>query len=122
VTFKPEGHIVSGSIDPDKISISTSKIKPTGRQVVIKMDPLPEKSEGGLWLAGDARNIDYEFATVMAVGPGDFALKTGIRMPLDVKVGDRVILGRYCGADFEFEGEKLKILPEEQIYCIVEDE
>jgi chaperonin GroES len=118
---KPDGYLNPG-IDPERINISTRKIKPTGRQVVLLVDPLPEKSEGGLWLAPEARNIDYEFATVMAVGPGDYALKTGVRMPLDVKPGDRVIIGRYCGADFEFGGERYKILPEEQIYCVVEEE
>jgi len=108
--------------DPDSISLTSApeKMKPLGNQVVVKLDPLPEKSEGGLWLAADSRDHEHHTGTVVAVGPGKVAPKTGIRCPMELEPGDKVLLGRYVGANFEHEGNVYRIMPEEQIYCVVE--
>lgn len=109
--------------DPEEIFLSRAagKIKPIGNQVVVKLDPLPEKSEGGLWLATDSRDHEHQTGRVMAVGPGKVAPKTHIRYPMELKVGDKVLLGRYVGANFKFEGNIYRIMPEEQIYCRIEE-
>jgi chaperonin GroES len=110
--------------DPDQIKLGSnpSKIKPMGNQVVVKLDPLPEMSESGLLhLATDSRDHEHRIGTVMAVGPGWIAPKTGIRCPMELVVGDRVLIGRYVGAQFTFEGETFQIMPEEQIYCAIEE-
>jgi chaperonin GroES len=108
--------------DPDTISLNGApeNMRPLGNQVVVRLDPLPEKSEGGLWLALDSRDHEHHTGTVIAVGPGKVAPKTGIRHPMELKVGDSVLLGRYVGANFTYEGEVYRIMPEEQIYCVVE--
>lgn len=109
--------------DPDRISLDSppEKMRPTRDQVVVKLDPLPEKSEGGLFLPTDSRSHEHHMGTVIAVGPGWVAPKTGNRCPMQLKVGDKVLLGRYVGADFEYEGETYRIMPEHQIYCSVEE-
>jgi len=105
--------------DPDLTELSTDKLKPLGGQVVILVDKLEDKSAGGIWLSEDRRDIDYLFGTVVAVGPGKVAPKTGVRCEMDVKPGDKVIFGRYAGADFEFEGQKYRIMPEIHVYAVV---
>lgn len=109
--------------DPDSIELSSApqKMKPISNQVVVKLDPLPEKSEGGLFLAPDSRDHEHHTGTIVAVGPGKVASKTNIRYPMTVKVGDRVLLGRYVGSNLTFEGETYRIMPEEQLYCVIED-
>jgi co-chaperonin GroES (HSP10) len=44
-----------------------------------------------------------------------------VLIPNELKVGDRIIIGRYVGADFVFEGETYKIMPENQVYAVVEE-
>lgn len=109
--------------DPDTISLSSApqKMKPIGNQVVVKLDPLPEKSDGGLFLAPDSRDHEHHTGTIVAVGPGKVAPKTHIRWPMETKVGDKVLLGRYVGANFTFEAETYRIMPEEQLFCVIED-
>ena len=110
--------------DPDKIDLvgNPSKLRPTGNQVVVKLDKLPEKSAGGLYLAPESRDHEHHTGVVVAVGPGKVALKTGIRCPMSLKVGDKVLLGRYVGADFKYEGDTFRVMPEEQIYCSIEED
>jgi chaperonin GroES len=109
--------------DPEDIFLENDpeKMRPLGNQVVIKLDPLPEKLGSGLLYAtGENRSEEHRTGTVIAVGPGKVATKTGIRCPMDLKSGDRVLLGRYVGADFKYGGETYRVMPEEQVYCAVE--
>ena len=102
--------IKPGDIDPAKTSVSSVNLRPVGGNVMIKIDPLPEKTESGLlYMPVDSRAIDYLYGTVIAVGPGVYAKKTGLRMTPDVKAGDRVVIGRYTGAEFTHEGQAYKI-------------
>ena len=109
--------------DPDTVSLECApqKMRPIGNQVVVKLDPLPEKSEGGLFLPVDNRSQEHHTGTVVAVGPGKVAPKTHVRYPMETKIGDKVLLGRYVGSNLEFEGQTYRIMPEEQLYCIIED-
>jgi len=110
------------SIDPDQIKLASdpTKMKPTGNQVVVELEPFVEKSAGGLFLPTDSRMHEHRVGTVIAVGPGKIAYKTGVRCPMDLKVGDKVLLGRYIGADFQYNNKTYRIMPEEQIYCAIE--
>lgn len=109
------------SIDPPKTTLSSPNLRPVGGNIVIKLDPLPTKTENGtLYLPVDARIIDYLYGTVIAVGPGLYAPKTGIRMKPDVEPGDKVVIGRYTGAEFVHNRETYKICFEKDIYCVVE--
>jgi len=109
------------SIDPDKTEISTNKLRPIGDQVVIKLEEIPTATESGVILVSDSRMFDYLYGEVVAVGAGRKNLKTGILIPNELKVGETVVIGRYVGADFVFESETYKIMPEHQIYAVIEE-
>ncbi len=108
-------------IDPDKIDVSTNKLRPIGDQVVVKLEKIPTESEAGIVFVEDSRMFDFLYGEVIAVGAGRKNLKTGVLIPNELKVGETVILGRYVGADFVFEGETYKIMPEHQIYAVIEE-
>jgi chaperonin GroES len=68
-------------------------IKPLGDRVVIKKLEAEEKTKGGIVLPGQAKEQPL-MAEVVAVGPG--AVEDGKTIPMDVKVGDRVIFSKYA--------------------------
>jgi chaperonin GroES len=109
--------------DIESISVESNpeKMKPIGNQVVIKLEPLPEKTESGLYLPVDSKAHEHCQGTVVAMGPGKVAPKTGIRYPMELKVGDKVLIGRFGGANFDFEGQTYRIINEEQVYCVIEE-
>lgn len=115
---------MSNNYDIESIPVESNpeKMKPIGNQVVIKLDPLPEKTESGLYLALDSKAHEHCEGTVVAVGPGRVAPKTGIRYPMELQVGNRVLIGRFGGANFDFEGQTYRIINEEQVYCVIEGE
>lgn len=93
-------------------------IKPLGDRVLVK--PLPEKevTKGGIVLPDTAKEKPQE-GTVVAVGPGK-TLESGKVGPLSVKVGDKVLYGKYSGTEITVDGEEYLIIREEDILAIVE--
>mgnify|MGYP000949119573 CR=1 FL=1 len=91
-------------------------IKPIGDRVLIKINEAEEKTKGGIVLPDAAKERPHE-GTVIAVGSGKRA-KDGTIIPFTVKVGDNVIFGKYSGNDIELDGEKYKILAEDEILAI----
>ena len=59
--------------------------------------------------------------TVEAAGPGRVS-KTGSRLPLDVRVGDRVLFGQYGGQDVTIGGTEYVIVREDEVHGVIEDE
>ena len=92
-------------------------IKPLGERVVIKKLEAEEKTKSGIVLTGSAKERPQE-AEVVAVGPG--ALVEGQRVPMEVKVGDKVLYSKYAGTEVKVEGEEYTILKQEDILAIVE--
>lgn len=92
-------------------------IKPLGERVVIKKYEAEETTKSGIVLTGSAKEKPQQ-AEVVAVGPG--ALVDGKRVPLEVKVGDKVLFSKYAGTEVKFSGEEYTILKEEDILAIVE--
>jgi chaperonin GroES len=68
--------------------------------------------KGGIIIPDTAKEKPQE-GEVMAVGAGK--LEKGERVPMDVKVGDRILFGKYSGTDIKIEGEEYLILREEEI-------
>ena len=99
------------------------KFRPIHNKVLIKLDPFENKTPGGLWKPPGAHHIEHRTGTIMAVGPGKFCAKKGIRIPCTLKLGDKVLLDRYLGdvAEFEQNGETYRILPEDTIHCRIDD-
>lgn len=97
-------------------------IRPTTDRVVVKRDDAEEKSAGGIFIPDSGKEKPSR-GTVVAVGPGPL-LKGGdsatAREPRDVKVGDKVLFGKYAGAEVEVEGQKLVIMSHGDLLCVFE--
>lgn len=93
------------------------KIKPIEDRVVVKPDAAEERSKGGIVLPDVAKEKPV-FGTVEAVGPGR-TLENGVVAKPQVKVGDRVLYGKYAGADVKIDDREVKILKEADLYAIV---
>lgn len=95
------------------------KIRPLHDRVVVRRKEEEEKTAGGIVLPGSAKEKPNQ-GEVIAVGNGR-VLENGEVRPLDVKVGDMVVFGKYAGSDtIEVEGEELVILSENDIKAVIE--
>ncbi len=86
--------------------------------VLVKRADAESKTRAGLFLPEASRETSDQ-AVVVAAGPGRLD-KKNVRVPLTVKVGDRVLLGRWSGEELELEGVKHLVVREADILGIVE--
>jgi len=94
------------------------EIKPLGDRIVVKPLEAENKSKGGIVLPDTAKEKPQE-AKVVAVGKGK-VLENGTVQTPEVKVGDKVLYGKYTGNEITTkEGEELLILREEDILAII---
>ncbi len=94
------------------------KIRPLQDRVIVKRIEEEEKSKGGIIIPDTAKEKPQE-GRVVAVGKGKVN-DNGKITPLDVKVNDRVLFGKYSGSDISIDGEEHLIMREEDILGIVE--
>lgn len=93
-------------------------IQPLGDRVLVKPLEAEEKTKGGIVLPDTAKEKPQE-GEVIAVGSGKL-LDDGSTKALEVKVGDRVLYGKYSGTEVTTkEGEELLIMREEDILAII---
>ena len=92
-------------------------IKPIGDRVVIKVLESEEKTKGGIVLPDTAKEKPQE-GKIVAVGSGE--LIEGKRVPLEVKVGDRILFSKYAGTEVKLDGEEYLILRQSVILAILE--
>ena len=92
-------------------------IKPLSDRVAIKKLEAEEKTKGGIILASAAKEKP-QVAEIIAVGPGEVV--DGERVPMDVKVGDKVILGKYAGTEVKLDGEEYILVRQSDILAVVE--
>ncbi|MGB9773089.1 MAG: co-chaperone GroES [Bacteroidota bacterium] len=93
------------------------KIRPLADRVIIKPAPAEEKTKGGLVLPDTAKEKPVQ-GEVIAVGPGR-TTDDGKHIPMEVKVGDRVLYGKYSGTEVTIEGEEYLIMRESDIFAIL---
>ena len=93
-------------------------IRPLNDRVVVKRLEAEEKTASGIVLPGSAAEKP-DMGEVLAMGNGKL-LENGDRQALDVKVGDKVIFGKYSGQTVKVDGEELLVMREEDIFGIVE--
>ena len=93
------------------------KLKPLADRVVIKPSPAEEKTKGGIILPDTAKEKPV-VGEVVAVGPGKVT-EDGKKIAPEVKVGDKVLYGKYSGTEVTVEGEELLIMREADIFAIV---
>ena len=94
------------------------KFRPLHDRVVVRRLEGEEKSKGGIIIPDTAKEKPQE-GEIVAVGPGarDDA---GMLVPLDVKVGDRIIFGKWSGTEVKIDGEDLLIMKESDVMGVVE--
>jgi chaperonin GroES len=97
---------------------SKLKLKPLGGRVILEAIEQEEVTAGGIILPETAKEKPQE-GNVLAVGPGDRDEK-GVRIAMDVKVGDKVLFAKYSGTEVKMDGRKLLILRESDLLAIVE--
>ncbi|MFA6730580.1 MAG: co-chaperone GroES [Eubacteriales bacterium] len=94
------------------------KLRPLGDKIVIKMAEAEETTKSGIVLAGSAKEKP-QFAFVVEVGPGAYDDK-GVLVPMEVKVGDKVITSKYSGTEIKIESEEYVVIRQGDVLCIVE--
>jgi chaperonin GroES len=96
------------------------KVRPLHDRVVVRRKEEEKKTAGGIVLPGSAAEKPNE-GVVVAIGNGR-VLDNGDLRPVDVKVGDIVVFGKYAGSDtVEVDGEELIILNESDIKAVLLD-
>ena len=93
-------------------------IKPLADRVVVKLVEAEEKTKTGIFLTASAQEKP-QVAEVVAVGPGAYS-DDGKLIPMDVKIGDKVITGKYTGTEVKMDGVEYTIVKQSDILAIVE--
>ena len=96
-----------------KISVS---IAPLADRVVVKALEEAAPMRGGLYIPDTAKEKPQQ-GEIIAVGPGRF--EKDKRVPMDVKAGDKVLYGKYAGAEVTIDGEQLLILRESDVLAVI---
>jgi chaperonin GroES len=92
-------------------------IRPLHDRVLVKRIEQDEQVRGGIIIPDTAKEKPQE-AEVIAVGPGKLD-EDGKRMPMDVKKGDRILVGKYSGSEIKIEDEDYVILREDEILAVI---
>nr|MBQ8890867.1 co-chaperone GroES [Clostridia bacterium] len=94
------------------------KLKPLFDKVVLRRIDAVETTKGGIVLPGSAQEKP-QVSLVVAVGPG--GLVDGKEVSMTLKVGDRVIIGKYSGTEVKLDGVDYQIVSQADVLAVVED-
>ena len=94
------------------------KLKPLGDRVLVKPSEEKEVKKGGIIIPDTAKEKPQE-GEIVAVGKGKLT-EEGKLIPLDVKVGDKILFGKYSGSEIKIEGKDYIIMHQEDIFGIIE--
>jgi chaperonin GroES len=94
------------------------KIRPLHDRVIIKRLEEERTSPGGIVIPDSAAEKPVQ-GKVMAVGKGKI-LEDGTVRPLDVKVGDKILFGKYSGTEIKIDGEELVVMREDDLMAVFE--
>ena len=92
-------------------------IKPLEDRIVVQASEAETTTASGLVIPDTAKEKPQE-GTVLAVGPGRF--EDGNRVPLDVKVGDKVLYSKYGGTEVKYAGEEYLVLSARDVLAVIE--
>ena len=95
-----------------------ASFRPLHDRVLVKRVKEEEKTRGGIIIPDTAQEKPQE-GEVVGVGPGARD-EDGERIPLDVKVGDRILFGKWSGTEVKIDGEELLIMKESDIMGVIE--
>ena len=95
------------------------KVKPLYDRILVQRMEPQEQVRGGIIIPDTAKEKPME-AKIIAVGEGKYD-DNGKRVPLEVKTGDHVLIGKYAGTEIKVDDEEYVILREEEVLAIVQD-
>jgi chaperonin GroES len=111
----------AGGADPEFANPTQEelmKFRPLHDRVVVKRIDAEEKTKGGIIIPDTAKEKPQE-GEVVAVGPGARD-EAGKLVPIDLKVGDRILFGKWSGNEIKLDGEDLLIMKESDVMGVVE--
>ncbi len=94
------------------------KVKPLHDRVIVKRIEEDETTKGGIIIPDTAKEKPIQ-GEVVAIGEGKIH-EDGSRRPVDVKVGDRVLFGKYSGTEVKFDDDDFLVMREDDVMAIVE--
>ena len=94
------------------------KIRPLHDRVIVQRIAEEEETKGGIIIPDTAKEKPQE-GKVIAVGPGKI-LDSGTKITMDVKVGDKILFGKYSGTEIKIDGEEYLMMREDDILGVVE--
>ncbi len=92
-------------------------LKPLDDRVIIQLEKAEETTKGGIILSTGSQEKP-QIAKVVAVGPG--RVVDGKLVEMQLKVGDRVITGKYSGTEVKYQGEDYIIVRQDDVLCVVD--
>jgi chaperonin GroES len=110
---KPAGKVVQDCLSQEE----DMKFRPLHDRLVVRRIEAEEKTAGGVIIPDTAKEKPQE-GEVLAVGPGSRDEK-GALVPLEVKVGDRILFGKWSGTEVRINGEDLLIMKESDVLGIL---
>src|SRR5512140_3340431 len=99
--------------------MAKTKFRPLHDRVIVKRVEAEEKSKGGIIIPDTAKEKPQQ-GEVVAVGPGGRD-ENGKLVPIDVKVGDRVLFGKWSGTEVKIDGQELLIMKESDIMGVLDE-
>jgi chaperonin GroES len=94
------------------------KIRPLHDRVIVKRLESETKSAGGIVIPDSAAEKPVQ-GKIVAVGKGKI-LEDGTVRPLDVKIGDKILFGKYSGTEVKVDGDELVVMREEDVMAVIE--
>lgn len=94
------------------------KVRPLADRILVKREEAKETMRGGIVIPDSAKEKPQE-AKVVAAGPGRLD-DNGKRVALEVKVGDRILIGKYSGTEVKIDNEEHIILREDDVLAVIE--
>jgi chaperonin GroES len=92
-------------------------VKPLGDRILVRRVEEEEVKRGGIIIPDTAKEKPQQ-GEVLAVGPGRLN-DEGKRIPLEVKTGDRILMGKYAGTEVKLDGEECLILREDDVLAVL---
>src|SRR5512137_1332249 len=93
------------------------RIRPLHDRIIVKRTEEEEKTKGGIIIPDTAKEKPAE-GKVIAAGEGRVK-KDGTKIPLEVKVGDRVLFSKYAGSEVKIDGEEHLMMREDDILAVI---
>ena len=93
------------------------KVRPLHDRLLVRRIEEKETAKGGIIIPDTAKEKPQR-GEVLAVGNGKI-LENGTKLPLDVKVGNKILFGKYTGTDIKIDGDEVLILREDEVLAVL---